>query len=124
MSTSHLPPVCAFTATMPGLLQIPAKDRKMGGDAGGRGDVDAQRETCCSPAESKLFWFRRSALPFPRALTEQKHFFHTDKTDFQKLGDVSCRSCCKSAPFPKRGSARRASVAATIATGGNLLLLL
>lgn len=51
-----------------------------------------------------------------------KAFLSHRQTDFQNLGDVSCRSCCESASFSR--SAGRASVAATIATEGNLLLLL
>ncbi len=63
----------------------PSEGRKMGGDAGCRGDVDAQLETCCFLTESKLFV----------SVAWRCHRW----TDFQNPGDVDCKSCCKSASF-------------------------
>lgn len=65
--TAKLPELCTLhvNLTLSSCLRIhssdawspsdPGEGRKMGGDAGGRGDVDAQLETCCFPTESKLF---------------------------------------------------------------------
>lgn len=63
--------------------------RKMRGDAGGKGDVDAQLETCCSNQITALCWCCLSRS-FPPAPTEQKPPcpFTETKLTFKNPGDV------------------------------------
>ena len=88
----------------------------MGGDAGGRGDVDAQRETCCffprlNQSLSPLLL--SAVMSPPGALTEQNAFplFHPNKLSF-KTQKTSAAISFVSEPR----SAGRASVAAAIST--------
>ena len=107
MSIWHPPPACAFTAQIACSPSSPSSSssdpgewRRMGGDAGGRGDVDAQRETCCffPRLNQSLSPLLLSAVMSPPVLWQSKTLF----LSFTQINWVSKprRRRLQSASFP------------------------